>query len=98
VWRIFYDDGSTYSSDDGAWNNAPADGVLVVIEKVEPDRVLFHSGADYYVEIDGQIVATGDIGPILRKLGAFKFGRWTSHRRYEETSARARAEAKSWQR
>ena len=30
-WRVFYTDGSTFASTDGAWEDAPRDGVAVVV-------------------------------------------------------------------
>jgi len=35
-WRIYYDDGSTYSDTDGPVELAPCDGVLVVVQH-DPD-------------------------------------------------------------
>jgi hypothetical protein len=98
MWRIYYDDGRTFGSDDGAWSDAPTDGVLFVIEK-RGDRVLTHSGADWYfcLDDDGTIVSTGDPGPMLRKLGG-KAGRWTSHKTYEEIGRRVANDAKALQR
>lgn len=96
-WAIYYDDGSIFDSDDGAWLDAPADGVLFVIEK-HGDRIITHSGSDYYALIDGDTVsATFDIGPLLRKWGV-KFGRWTSHKRFEEVGRRVAEDARRWQR
>lgn len=97
-WGIYYDDESRWTSDDGPWESAPPDGVIFVVEK-RPEGAAFHSGADYYIRFpdDGSVAATGDLGPLLRRRPAFlsdaiKFGRWTSHSRYERISARAREE------
>jgi hypothetical protein len=94
MWVIYYDDGKTFSSRDGTWAEAPTDGVLFVLEKLG-DRVITHSGNDFYIEIDGTIAATGDASPLMRRQG-WKFGRWTSHKRYEEIGRRVAADAKSW--
>jgi hypothetical protein len=90
-WAIYYDDGRVFTSDDGSWADAPADGVLFVLEQ-HGDRVNTLSGNDYYYLIDDTVAATGDAGPLLRKLG-FKFGRWTSHKVYEAVSKRVAADA-----
>src|SRR5262245_7413583 len=95
-WRIYYDNGMIYTSADGSWNDAPADGVLFVLQKIG-DRVVTQSGADYYFLEDGDIVATGDLGPLLRKLGFIKFGRWTSIKRYEAAGAQVARDSKAWQ-
>lgn len=31
AWKLYYDDGSTFSSSDGRWSKAPAWGVLAVV-------------------------------------------------------------------
>jgi len=37
-WKIYYDDDSTYSNEDGAWVDAPAHGVVVVVVAMpDPD-------------------------------------------------------------
>lgn len=94
-WRIYYDDGSTFDSDDGAFHDAPSDGVICVVRR-DGEKVEFLSGADFYVRFDedGSIAATGDIGPLLRKLGFVKFGRFTSNRNQERVMARAREDWK----
>lgn len=96
MWRIYYDNGTTFDSDDGPWSEAPSDGVLYVIETCD-DRVIVHSGADWYFEMDDSIIATGDPGPLIRKFGG-KAGRWCGHRTYEEVGRRVAAEAKALQR
>lgn len=79
-WKIFYDDYSTYSSKDGPWEKAPTDGVLFVIEFFDNGTKDIHQGNDYYILEDDTIYATGDLGPLLRKWGKIKFGRWTNRK------------------
>jgi hypothetical protein len=93
-WAVYYDDGQVFTDEDGTWNMAPADGVLFVLTK-QGDKVEVLNGNDFYIEMDGTIVATGDAGPLMRKMG-WKFGRWTSHKRYEEIGRRVAADAKRW--
>lgn len=86
-WKIYYDNGQTYSPEDGRWEDAPADGVLFVVDK--QGDVHHHSGADYYWKLqDGTVVATSDLGPLLRSLGIVKFGRWTTHTNMERIRQR----------
>jgi hypothetical protein len=66
-----------------------------VLEKHEGDKVHTHCGADFYLEIGGAIAATGDAGPLMRTQG-WKFGRWTSHKRFEEIGRRVALDAKKW--
>lgn len=91
-WRVYYDDGSTYDSDDGPWSDAPADGIICVVRR-DGERTEFVSGGDYYVRFaeDGSIIATEDIGPLLRRLAPWlKFGRFTSHRNQARIMDRAK--------
>lgn len=95
-WCIYYDDGSTFDSNDGPFEAAPSDGVICIIRR-DGDRTEFISGGDFYVrfEDDGSIISTGDIGPLLRKLCPWmKHGRFTSHRNHERIMNRARDEWK----
>jgi hypothetical protein len=96
-WRIYYDSGQVFTSEDGAFEDAPADGVLFVLQK-HGDKVLTLSGADYYAMVDGSVCVSGELGPLLRKLAPWcKFGRWTSIKKYEEIGRRVAADAKSWE-
>lgn len=89
-WRIYYDTGSTYDSDDGPFESAPPDGIICIVRR-DGERVEFISGADFYWRFDdGSIAATSDIGPLLRSLGWIKFGRYTSNRNHERIMQRAR--------
>jgi len=84
-WRIHYDNGATFSSAEGSWDEAPADGVLFVVWWEGETRHV-HSGHDFYFSHDGVLADTDDLGPLLRKLGLVKFGRWSSHRAMERAS------------
>lgn len=95
-WAIYYDDNSVFTSEDGAWEDAPLDGVLFVLQKFDGDIVHTQSGADFYYLVDDTAVGTGDLGPFLRSLKVVKFGRWTSIKRYEEVSKRVTRDAGSW--
>lgn len=88
-WKIYYDDATTFSSEDGTWEQAPSDGVLFVVEW-QGDRTLIMSGQDYYFLHDGALGFTGDLGPLIRKLGFVKYGRWTSHARMERAAEHVR--------
>jgi hypothetical protein len=102
VWRLYYDDGSTYGPDDGSWTDAPREGVLAVAEK-HGERLTIHAGGDfYYLIAETTVVSTDDAAAILRSLGTpagdegpargVKFGRWTTPAKMERTFARIRAE------
>lgn len=92
-WRIYYDDGRTFDSEDGSWAEAPTDGVQYVLRWIN-DRVDVLSGADYYFQFeDGTIIKIEDLGPLLRKFGV-KCGRWTGNRNFEAIGRRVAEDLK----
>lgn len=94
-WCIYYADRSTFSSDDGSWDEAPTDGVICVASRVG-ERVQWSSGGDYYrLFDDGSVGETSDHNAWLRtaiRAGEIKFGLYVSNRLHAEIMARARAE------
>lgn len=46
-WKIWYDDGSTFSSEDGKAEAAPSEGVQIVAE-IRGKRKILHHGGEYY--------------------------------------------------
>ena len=91
-FKIYYDDLSTFSSEDGPWDEAPADGILYVVSWVDGKKDIL-SGADFYFLHDGAIGSTSDLGPLQRKLGFIKFGRWTSHKNMERAAQMVREDS-----
>ena len=89
-WRIYYDNGSTFGSDDGPWAEAPLDGVACIV-RVDGEGTEFICGGDHYLRFDDDgTIAAIDIEPFLRSLGVVKFGRMTSNKRHEAIMRRAR--------
>lgn len=76
AWIIYYEDGTTFSSEDGSFKDAPAWGVIGV--GCDPD--LFH-GVDFTGLLD-----------YLARTGLVKFGRLTSNENYDKIMKRARAD------
>lgn len=97
AWCIYFDDETAFSSDDGAWEDAPVDGVLFVAQR-DGERVNKFSGSDVYVMFeDGTIAAPDELGPLIRRrppilTSAIKFGRTCSHRLLERVRRRMTAE------
>jgi hypothetical protein len=56
MWRIFYADGTQFSSKDGPWKDAPVYGVIVVSEQygAGPKRVI-HGHQYYWLDADGRV-------------------------------------------
>lgn len=67
-WRIHYEDGSTFSSEDGTFQQAPSFGVLCVV--CDKDELV----------LGGDIVGLIDY---LCRIGLVKFGRMTDNQTYE---------------
>lgn len=86
-WLIYYDDETTFSSEDGTWADAPAYGVQIISERciLEGTPVkMMHMGMDYYLLRDGTLMSFSEVD--LKDhlfLGidraAIKFGRWTTN-------------------
>ena len=86
-WKIFYDDGSTFSSDDGnAWE-APAVGVLVLMQVDSEGKRVLYCKDDYYCwewRYPNEWVPCNEDGKNdylhhHRGPKAVLFGRWTSN-------------------
>jgi hypothetical protein len=73
-WRIYYEDGSSFSNEDGSLVEAPSFGVQAVV--CDPD--VFHAG-DFVGLID-----------YLRRTGLVKFGSLTTNERYHDAANAAR--------
>ncbi len=98
AWRIYYDNETTFSSEDGTWSEAPSQGVLAVVE-VHGEARTIRSGGDFYrLCSDGTVIASEDAHAILTLVGnddveplsAIKFGRFTSAGRMERVFRRIR--------
>lgn len=98
-WRIYYSDGSTYSSLAGAWPDAPSRDVQVVLFK-DPERgwTIRHGGkggsqCDFFrLADDGTVVGmdeTGMIDHVIHELGIVKQGRMLSQARWDELLGQA---------
>ena len=93
AWKIWYDDGSTFSNEEGSWDAAPPDGILIVMETFDDGKKLVHMGSDYYLMLeDGTIVDCGvaHIERHLRKLlPQLKYGRWSGNELWERVHNQA---------
>jgi hypothetical protein len=83
-WKIFYEDGSTFSSEDGSPTDAPALGIQVIVQN-DPDSGRYNqSGSDYYVYRDGRWWGVDIFGlfDFLIHHSPVKFGRTTDNETY----------------
>jgi hypothetical protein len=90
-WRIYYYDGSTFSDSEGQPEDAPADGIQVIVQEDERAGRACIEGKDFYV-FDGErwVGMDGDgMKTWLRLRGILKHGVTVSRRRFDETLRRA---------
>lgn len=101
MWRIYYDDGSTFSETDGTAEQAPARGVIAILQP-DPDPVVRQhvvSRFDYYWITDAGEWYGGDIFGLFDYLitpgwKTVKFGRTISNAEHRAIVARATADRK----
>ena len=91
-WRIYYDNGTTFSSVDGTWNEAPGDGVQVVVEYYDDESREVHLARDYYIFDEGKTYGTNRLEPWLHKHNIVKFGRWSANGSFAQLVKRAKAD------
>ena len=83
LWIIYYDDGTTFSDEDGTWYAASPYGIQIIMDYM-PETPLVHMGHDYYLMRNDTIMSFGDSS--LRQhiiagieSNAMKFGLWTDN-------------------
>ncbi len=93
-WNIWYDDGTQISSEDCSWQEAPVDGVLIVMEYLPDGKKMVHMGSDYYMMLDGTLIdfSLVHLDRHLRHgvpRGSMKFGRWATDEMWERVHEQA---------
>jgi hypothetical protein len=92
-WTVFYADDSTFTSSDGDPEDAPLDGVLVIIDETHGRRIV--QGHDYYAWIDGEWAGgmRADLDRWIRAgyvhPGSVKFGLYVGSDHYRQVVERA---------
>lgn len=83
-FKIWYDNGTFYTSNDGLWNNAPVDGVQVVMIYFQVKDALgrftrlYSSGCDYYaLDTNGHL--TSDFDDIGKVSGHVLYGKFMNY-------------------
>lgn len=93
-WKIYYTDDSTFSSENGLWDDAPLDGVVCVVV-TDPDygRYVLNGLNYYYAQVDGSLedkAHCNDIGPQLRvRCPWLKFGVGTAREKWKRILIKA---------
>lgn len=97
-WLIFYGNGSTFSSTDGAWEDAPSRDVQVILFDDPKRGWIMRHGANtrkgdfFRLDKDGTVVGmdfTGVLDHVVHVLGVIKEGRMLSQDDWDEVLKRA---------
>jgi len=86
-WCVYYDNATTFSSEDGTANDAPADGIQGIIEWRTNGTVQIHEGGDYYLWT-GDCWTTGGLNDLERWLKRIvpelKYGRFIANAVFQQ--------------
>jgi hypothetical protein len=94
-WKVLYDDGSSFTDEDGSPNDAPAWGVVAAIS-TEDDIKALTEGDDYYYfnPLDDRWYGVDLVGLIdfLTHTGFLKIGRFVPIKQYQKILEQALAD------
>lgn len=98
-WKIYYGDGSTFTSDEGAVKDSPSFNVQAVVQS-DPDvgrQIL--NGFDWYIRKEGRWYGVLDVPSLLDqvvhdldKIEAVRMGRTIPSAQYKEIMLRAKCD------
>lgn len=93
-WIVYYDDGSSFSADDGPPESAPATGVQIIAEADDCVGRRLQSGKDFYLRRKGEWIGVDLIGLIdhLTNSGQVKLGRMLTRKEFETVLAIAKTD------
>jgi len=100
-WKIWYDDGSTFSNEDGNPEDAPIDGVQAILQWLPLGNYDIIPPADYYWWLWDRWASgnTSGLDRYLRKRDQIKliiiFGRWTSSNMFQQIQREVHLEIKN---
>ena len=93
-WRIYYSDGATFSSEDGAWEEAPGWDIQVVLfRNAETGWAMRHHGDFFRLAGDGAVVGMDEVGMldyVSNILGVVKIGRMLTQEKFANVYGRAK--------
>ena len=93
-WQIYYSDGSTFSSEDGNWEDAPGWDVQVVLFPDKTTGYAIRHGGDFFrVARDGTVVSmdlVGMIDHVVNVLGVVKAGRMLTRTQFDRVYQQAK--------
>ena len=92
-WKIFYDDREPFSSENGTPEEAPLDGVQVIIQRWSNGVVEKLHSNDYYFWVNGKHWIDGSHVSMLtwmrKAVPCLKYGRFTDNEHFKEIKERA---------
>ena len=94
-WKIYYDDGSTFSSDQGSPEQAPSLGFICAVGyDEEGNRYIMHGYDHYSYDLESEQWFGSDIAGLLdrllhNKVFAYKMGRTLTKSAFREIMSRA---------
>jgi hypothetical protein len=71
AWRIFYRDRTTFDSDDGAWGDAPPEGVIAVSYRVGDRHVVLSGEENYQLDEETGEIVTHDDRTLIAMIGRY---------------------------
>ncbi len=89
-WKIWYDDGTTFSNEEGNPEDAPIDGVQAILQWLPLGNYNIIPSSDYYWWLDDRWVYGNSNGleRFLRKRDKIApiiiYGRWTSSNMWQQ--------------
>lgn len=98
MWRIYYDDGSTFDKTEGEPHDAPPYGFVCAVGYDESDnRYIMHGWDHYCWDKDSQQWWGMDVFGLidrltLNKVYAYKLGRTVTKSKFKEIMAKAHAD------
>lgn len=105
-WIIYYSDGSTFNSEQGAWEDAPGRDVQIILYRHPRDGWIMRHGGNTrkgdYFRIDGDHVVgmdfTGVLDHVVYELGIIKEGRMLNPDHWQEILRQATLDIQLMQR
>lgn len=92
-WKIHYADGSTYSNEDGSWEDAPAWGIAAIVVSTPECGWAMIQGGDYFIMNQaGDIIPIDDTGwddYAANVLRVVKVGRMLSREEWQRIYTKA---------
>jgi hypothetical protein len=67
-WALYYADGSTYTSDDGPWSDAPSWGVQAVVVSYRDHPGVILTGDFYFIPAGASVPYAGDVWGVVDTL------------------------------